>query len=117
MDRSQYEALAMTALEVFEKQRELRDAEPITGGMADNGDWANVYVMFLTYDDAKAAEKELRDAGYKPELLADEFDDYSTTTFMTVSGRIGTADVEDVFDRIGDLVAALNGEASEYWQA
>ena len=59
-------------------------------------------LCFPTFDEAKAAEAELRDAGFRTEIL-DEIDEYSTATFMNVSRAYGC------FDQLEALVDPYNG--------
>ena len=59
-------------------------------------------LCFPTFDEAKAAEAELREAGFRTEIL-DEIDEYSTATFMNVSRA------EGCFDQLEALVDPYNG--------
>ena len=76
--------------------------------------WFNCNITFSSLDDAIAAAREFRAAGYVVELL-DDVDDFSNTTWITVSKFAGDTSLDDMFRAADALANAFNGCADAHW--
>ena len=71
-------------------------------------------VMFMTFDEAKEAERALRDEGYIVDILAGEVDIYGPAAWMEVSRTCQRdATIENQWKQLDAIVKPLGGMSDD----